>query len=142
MTPPRHRAFRFAHPDWDPEEVPGLALAATGSVAMIQGDAAIRQALLMLLSTRPGERIMRPTYGCDLHRLVFLPNDDTTAGLAIHYVRQALERWEPRIRILKLDAGSEPDRPEMMWMRLDYEVRETRASEQVSWIVPLAPEAA
>ena len=40
---------------------------------------------------------MRPGYGCHLFRLAFAPNDDTTAGLAIHYVRQALERWEPRI---------------------------------------------
>ena len=43
---------------------------------------------------------MRPDYGCELHRLVFSPNDDTTAGLAIHYVRRALERWEPRVEVL------------------------------------------
>ena len=70
-------------------------------------EASVRQAILLLLSTRPGERVMRPTYGCDLHRLVFSPNDDTTAGLAIHYVRQALERWEPRIEVIRLDAGRE-----------------------------------
>jgi len=46
-----------------------------------------------------GERVLRPEYGCDLHRLVFSPNDATTAGLAVHYVRAALLRWEPRIEI-------------------------------------------
>jgi hypothetical protein len=47
---------------------------------------------------------MRPKYGCNLHRLIFAPNDDTTAGLAIHYVREALTMWEPRIEVLELDA--------------------------------------
>ena len=67
---------------------------------MVEDDASIRQSLLLLLSTSPGERVMRPDYGCSLRRLVFAPNDDTTAGLAIHYVRQAVERWEPRVEIL------------------------------------------
>ena len=49
---------------------------------MVQYNDSIRQAILLLFSTRPGERVMRPDYGCDIHRLVFSPNDDTTAGLA------------------------------------------------------------
>ena len=60
------------------------------ALATVEGDDAVRQAILLLLTTRPGERVMRRTYGSLLHRLVFAPNDDTTAGLAIHYVRQAL----------------------------------------------------
>ena len=56
---------------------------------------------------------MRPTYGCYLRRLLFAPNDDTTAGLAIHYVRSAIERWEPRIDILALDATRHPERPDL-----------------------------
>jgi phage baseplate assembly protein W len=140
MTSPPQRAFRFAHSDWDPEESPGFALTPTGAVAMIQGDASIRQALLLLLSTHPGERVMRPTYGCDLRRIVFAPNDDTTAGLAIHYVRQAIERWEPRVRILRLDAGRDAEGPERLWMRLDYEVRDTRIADQITWAVPLQGE--
>ena len=55
---------------------------ARGRLAMVEGNAAVRQAIQMLLSTAPGERVMRPGYGCDLQRLVFAPNDDTTAGLA------------------------------------------------------------
>ena len=59
---------------------------------------AVRQALFLLLSTTPGERLMRPGYGSRLHRLVFAPNDDTTAGLAIHYVRQAIAAGSPGSR--------------------------------------------
>ncbi len=98
---------------------------------------------------------MRPEYGCVLRRMVFAPNDDTTAGLAIHYVRTALERWGPRIEILRIDAGNYsqrtdrppptadkekaaeagqnekkelPDDPEgMLVVSLEYRVRATQA---------------
>ena len=66
---------------------------------MTSGPDAVRQSILLLLSTRPGERVMRPDNGCDLYRLAFAPSDDMTAGLAIHYVRQAVERWEPCARL-------------------------------------------
>ena len=82
----------------------GVALTPAGRVALVAGDDAIRQSIILLLTTIPGERVMRPDYGCPLHRLLFAPNDATTAGLAIHYVRQALVRFEPRIDIVSLDA--------------------------------------
>ena len=59
----------------------GLRLTPAGGVKMLEGDAAIRQSIVVLLSTMPGERVMRPEYGCPLHRLMFAPNDATTAGL-------------------------------------------------------------
>jgi phage baseplate assembly protein W len=94
----------------------------------------------MLLSTAPGERVMRPGYGCDLQRLVFAPNDETTAGLAIHFVRQAIERWEPRVEILSLDAGRNPERPEVLDIQLEYRVRETQQVEQLEVALNLAGE--
>lgn len=91
----------------DSGEAPrGLTLNSTGAIAMAEDGRAVRQSILLLLSTRPGERLMRPDYGCWLHRLVFAPNDAGTAGLAIHYVKEALRRWEPRVSILRLDAGA------------------------------------
>jgi uncharacterized protein len=125
----RHRAWRFSHPDLDvsaPVEERGLTLAPRGAIAMVEGDDSVRQSILLLLSTMPGERVMRPEYGCNLHRLVFAPNDDTTAGLAIHYVRQALERWEPRIEILKLDAGRNPQAPALLDITMEYRVLATQ----------------
>jgi phage baseplate assembly protein W len=87
-----------------PMRAEGIVLTAAGGIAMISGDEAIRQSIVMLLTTLPGERVMRPDYGCPLHRLLFMPNDATTAGLAIHYVRQALVRFEPRVDVVSLDA--------------------------------------
>lgn len=128
MNAPRYRAWRFLHPDLDVVGVgpAGLRLSPSGGISMVQDEASVRQAILLLLSTVPGERVMRPDYGCELHRLVFAPNDDTTAGLAIHYVRRALERWEPRIDILALDANRGPDEPFRLDVSLEYRVRTTQ----------------
>lgn len=136
----RYRAWRFVHPDLDAAGdagAGGLQLTPRGRIAMVEGDASVRQALLLLLSTIPGERVMRPRYGCNLHRLIFAPNDATTAGLAIHYVRQAIERWEPRVEILALDANRNPDRPELLDVMLDYRVRATQETAQLRFSVNL-----
>ena len=128
------RAWRFAHPDLDPV-AGGLALSDRGGVAMVDGEAAVRQAILLLLSTRRGERVMRPEYGCDLHRLMFMPNDRTTAGLAMHYVRRALQQWEPRIEVLALTVV--PGAAERLDIQLDYRIRSTGRSASLALALPL-----
>jgi phage baseplate assembly protein W len=124
------RAWRFVHPDFDDQEFPGASAGmqydATGGIELTSDDASVRQSLLLLLSTSRGERVMRPEYGCDLRRLVFAANDDTTAGLAIHYVRQAVTSNEPRIDVLRIDAtpGGDGDRLDIS---LEYRVRSSRS---------------
>jgi uncharacterized protein len=132
------RGLRFHHPDLDaPAEPSGLRLAATGALATVAGDACVRQAVLLLLTTRPGERVQRPAYGCTLFELVFAPNDETTAGLAIQAVRRALTLWEPRVEILELDAGPAPDDPTQLAVHLAYRVRSTLVRESLELRVPL-----
>lgn len=139
MSIPRHRALLFNHPDLDQNE-PGLATDARGRIDLVEDRDCIRQALLMLLSTRPGERVMRPDYGCELHRLIFSPNDGTTAGLAIHYVRRAVLRWEQRVEILDIDAGPYPDQPEYLNIVLNYRVRSTQRTDTLQFPVQLTGE--
>lgn len=140
MALPRYRAWRFLHPDFDvPEGYAGLRISPTGGIDMVEENASVRQAILLLLSTMPGERVMRPGYGCNLHRLLFSPNDDTTAGLAIHYVRQALQRWEPRIDILRLDAGRNAIHPERLDIVLEYRVRSTLFNDRLEFPLNLSP---
>lgn len=129
MSSKRCRAWRFLHPDIDaPEGFAGLGTTPTGRIDMVEERESVRQAILLLLSTRPGERVMRPDYGCDIHQLVFWPNDDTTAGLALHYVGKALNRWEPRVQVVKLDAARDDSEPGRLDVILTYRLR---ASQQV-----------
>jgi Bacteriophage baseplate protein W len=99
---------------------------------MVGDGEAVRQAILLLLTTMPGERVMRPDYGCPLHRLMFAPNDATTAGLAIHYVRQALSRWEPRVEIERLDANPAADEGRLTVM-LEYRLRASGVREVLAF---------
>jgi Bacteriophage baseplate protein W len=130
---PRWSSWRFRVPPYDapPGEPVGLVIDPAGAIDTVADDEAIRQSLLLLISTRPGERVMRPEYGCDLQRLVFSPSDDTTAGLAIHFVRQAVERWEPRVEILGVDAGPDPEKAPRLQIVLDYRVRATLRGDRV-----------
>jgi len=137
VTAPRERAFRFVGAGFAPGSRGGLTVTAAGGVAMVEGDESIRQAILMLLSTRPGERVMRPAYGSNLHRLIFAPNNDTTAGLAIHYVRQALRRWEPRVNVLDVDAQPDPDDPWRLNIQLQYRVRASLNTGVVAYSIDL-----
>lgn len=141
MNLPRHRAWRFLHPDIEmPEEFAGLQISPRGGVEMVEDGASIRQAILLLLSTVPGERVMRPEYGCNLHRLIFSPNDETTAGLAIHYVRRALERWEPRVEIIHLDASRNEESPGRLDIFLEYRLRSRQLSDRLNFSIDLTGE--
>ena len=135
-TPPVWTAWRFGHPDLD-DDLSGLSVGPNGRIELVRDADAIRQALMLLLSTRPGERIMRPDYGCDLARLVFSPNDGTTAGLAKHYVTRAVERFEPRVVILAIDAGPVPDAPDRLQVTLDYRPRLGGPADRLVAEVPL-----
>ncbi len=70
---------------------------ATGSIALVNGEREIVESIRLILATSPGERPMRPEFGCAIHDLVFAPADAATAGQIAYEVRVALERWEPRI---------------------------------------------
>lgn len=142
MNTHRFRAWRFLHPDLDmPEDWAGLSFSPTGGVEMVEDRESVRQAVLLLLSTRSGERVMRPDYGCDLHKLVFSSNDDTTAGLAMHYVRQAIDRWEPRIVIERLDAGRDEAYPERLNIFLKYRLSSSMKRDSLTFSVNLTGEA-
>jgi phage baseplate assembly protein W len=68
---------------------------------------------------------MRPDFGCQIHDLVFAPNDATTAGLAAYYVEEALLMWEPRIRLIDVTAGPDPQQGERLLIEINYEVKAT-----------------
>jgi uncharacterized protein len=142
VTAPIYRTFAFQHPDIPSPRGAGLLLRSGGGVATVEMGESVRQAIFLLLTTVPGERVMRPDYGCDLHQLVFSPNDETTAGLAIHYVRRAVERFEPRAEIVRVDAAANPDDPGRLDVTLDYRVRATQQEGQLTVSVSLQGEPA
>jgi phage baseplate assembly protein W len=100
---------------------------ASGLIAMAGGDDGVRQSIWSILSTAPGERVMRPDYGCPLQDLVFAVNDDATAAEVAAAVREALALWEPRIDVLDVYAAADPVAAEVLRIEINYEVRATNS---------------
>jgi phage baseplate assembly protein W len=98
---------------------------ARGRIALARQEQDIDQAIRMILLTPKGQRVMRPEFGCQIHDLIFAPNDATTAGLATYYVEDALAMWEPRIRVLEVSAEADPDEPARLLITITYEVLAT-----------------
>ena len=103
----------------------GLGLDPKGAIVTASGDEKIRQSILILLSTAPGERIGRPDFGCGIHDLVFAPRTAATLGGIIRSVTTALERWEPRIALLSVSADPHPALADAVLVQIHYEVRAT-----------------
>jgi phage baseplate assembly protein W len=99
-----------------------------GRVAMTpDGEEAIRQSIWMILSTSPGERVMRPDFGCGIHDTVFGVNDAGTANAVAGAVRQALALWEPRIDVLDVFATADPASPRRLMVEVNYQIRSTNS---------------
>jgi phage baseplate assembly protein W len=98
---------------------------ARGRIALSRRERDIEEAIVMILLTPKGQRVMRPDFGCQIHDLVFAPNDASTAGLASFYVEDALAMWEPRIRVLSVRAAPDSESPERLLVHIDYEVKAT-----------------
>lgn len=102
-----------------------FAITKTGTVATVSGEESVEQAMVIILSTRPGERLMRPQFGCRIHELLFSPNTAPTHNLAVYHVTEALSRWEPRIKLVEVNAY-EAD-VGVMNVEIDYQIRDTNA---------------
>jgi uncharacterized protein len=83
---------------------------AAGNLRYVSGPEKVRQAILIILETEPGERVMRPDYGCGLRRFLMSPNAPTTRSLIARDVEFALNAFEPRIRTttVTVDPGADP----------------------------------
>jgi phage baseplate assembly protein W len=96
-----------------------------GGIALARDETDIEQAIELILATAPGERPMRPEFGCRIHHHVFGSSDATTAGMIAYDVRSALRRWEPRVDVIDVDVGFDEDRPSLVYIDISYRIRST-----------------
>jgi uncharacterized protein len=96
-------------------------------VVMSSGEEDIRQALVILLSTVPGERVMRPTFGCGLKSMVFETMDEGTMAEIRDLVERAILFFEPRITLNRVDVTFPDPLGGRLDLLLDYTIRETNA---------------
>jgi phage baseplate assembly protein W len=96
-----------------------------GVLALAHGVEDIEQAIKVILGTAPGERPMRPEFGCAVHDVVFDTIDAEMVGKVETAVHRALARWEPRIEVVSLDFDlSQVDQGALI-ITISYEVLAT-----------------
>lgn len=98
---------------------------ATGGVALVVREREIEEAIRIILGTSPGERPMRPEFGCRVAEFVFAPANAETAGRLAFEVRVALERWEPRIDLDDVDVGFDAVDAGVLYVDVAYRIRGT-----------------
>lgn len=83
----------------------------------------VREVMLNILLTRPGERLMRPEFGAGIDNYVHLPNTETTRALIADVVKRALTRWEPRVDLDTVTVQPDPQRPSHVNLSIRYRLR-------------------
>lgn len=98
-------------------------IGADGRLPWTAGNESVREVMLNVLLTRPGERLMRPEFGAGLRDFVHLPNTETTRALIADAVRRALERGEPRVRLDDVQVLPDPRRLTHVNLSIRYRLR-------------------
>lgn len=98
---------------------------AAGEIALVAAAEDIRQAILLILETEPGERVMRPEFGCGLRGLVFDPVNVRTLGAVRRRVEDGLTAWEPRIDLQDVTVDVHPGDPAQLRVEVAYRIRAT-----------------
>jgi phage baseplate assembly protein W len=96
-----------------------------GGMALAHDETDVDQAIQLILATAPGERPMRPEFGCGVHDFVFDTIDATTVARMEDEIRYALDRWEPRVEVVGVEFGlAAVDRGELV-ISIAYRLRST-----------------
>ena len=98
---------------------------ATGGIALVSREREIEEAIRLILGTAPGERPMRPEFGCRIHDHVFANADGATAAGISADVVDALRRWEPRIDVEDVVVTSAPEDQTLLYIDVRYSIRRT-----------------
>lgn len=92
---------------------------------MVDDDVDIRQSLLILLSTDPGERLMNPSFGCSIRSLVFETIDENLKAMLKEAIRKAIVFFEPRIDVENIMIDADKQNLGLIDIQIEYNIRMT-----------------
>ena len=102
-----------------------LRVDATGGIALVTREQEIEEAIRLILGTSPGERPMRPEFGCRIHEYLFASADGETANAITREVRAALQRWEPRIEVSDVVVSFDGIDHTLLYIDVRYSIKTT-----------------
>ncbi len=120
----------------------GIGIDGQGNLGLMQGEQDIAKSIFIILSTAPGERVMRTEFGCGIHDLVFASPGPQTFGLISYYVTQALGRWEPRIEVASVDVDTDPKQDGKLLVDISYKIRQTNSDRNLVYPFYIIPRGA
>jgi phage baseplate assembly protein W len=97
----------------------------TGALRLTEGAQDLDRSIRIVLATAPGERVMRPQFGCRIWELLFEPVTANLLGLMAQAVREAVAQWEPRVEVEAVDVVPDPADSCLVRIQVDYRVRAT-----------------
>jgi hypothetical protein len=97
----------------------------SGGIALARREAELEQAMGLILRTYPGERPMRPQFGCKLRDFVFRPCNELVAGELAEEVKSSLTRWEPRVIVHAVNVTPDNYDRTMLYIDIQYSVKLT-----------------
>jgi phage baseplate assembly protein W len=107
---------------------------ATGGIALVSREREIEEAIRLVLGTSPGERPMRPEFGCRIHDFAFAPADARTASDIAFEVQKALGRWEPRINVEDVVVSFDGQDAGLLYIDIRYSIR--RSNDKRNLVFP------
>jgi hypothetical protein len=110
---------------------------ANGELRYPSLEASVRQAIRIILSTRPGEQLMRPEFGAGLEDFVHESNTLTTRRRIYDRITEALARWESRILLDRVDVSEVSGQPTQVRVEILYRLRRTGAPQQMGLTMDL-----
>lgn len=117
---------------------PGIGV--QGGLSLTHEHSELTQAILIILTTSIGERVMRPTFGSYLPDLMFEPITTHTLSLAVQYVEEALGMWEPRIEVTEVTAVVDEARHGRILIDIQYNIKSTNDSRSLVFPFYTIPE--
>jgi phage baseplate assembly protein W len=111
-----------------------VSMEADGGISSSSYEENIRESILLILGTAKGERLMRPEFGCSIHKFAFSTMDTLTLRMIENAIYEALVDWEPRIEVNTIKTLTEDAQEGKLLISIDYKVR--RSNTQVNLVYP------
>jgi phage baseplate assembly protein W len=96
-----------------------------GRIAISKFEEDIQEAIWIILGTAKGERVMHPDFGCGIHEMLFQTVNMSTLSLIELSVREALNRFEPRIELLTVKVSTDQIKEGQLLIEINYRVKST-----------------
>lgn len=102
-----------------------------GRLQTTSGELCVEQSIWAILETAPGERVMRPEFGCAIHDLVFSTASAEVIGQINSAVYKALAQFETRIDVLGIEVSPDPDQRNVLRIEIDYRLRSVNSRQSL-----------